>query len=103
MRRRKPGETSKRGYGTAHQRERKRWVGVVEAGSAFCSRCGGPIAPGSAWHLDHSDDRSRYLGAAHARCNVKAGSRKAARRSKRRAAIRHAQKGEARGVPRIWI
>jgi hypothetical protein len=42
----------------------------VEAGCVRCARCGELIKPGEKWHLDHDDfDRSRYLGASHARCN----------------------------------
>jgi hypothetical protein len=42
-----------------------------------CARCGLPIRPGEEWHLDHDDeDRGRYLGPSHARCNEKAAGRR---------------------------
>lgn len=51
---------------------------LVAAGRAVCCRCGRPIVPGSAWHADHTDDRSGYRGAAHAACNLRAAARKGA-------------------------
>jgi hypothetical protein len=71
-RRRNPlklGDTSARGYGTAHQRERAKWVPIVNASDAVCTRCGRPIMAGTAWDLDHTDDRRGYLGPAHRACN----------------------------------
>jgi hypothetical protein len=69
--------TTRRGYGTAHQRERKRWAQIVSEGGAACARCGGPIMPGSRWHLDHADgDRGRYIGVSHAYCNTTAPNRR---------------------------
>lgn len=74
--------TTEKGYGTAHQRARARVALKVKAGAAFCARCGGWIMPGSAWHLDHDETRSGYLGPSHAKCNERAGARKGnARRS----------------------
>lgn len=73
-----PGRTTLDGYGWAHQRARKRWAAVVNAGHATCTRCGIWIEPGTPWHLDHNDARTGYLGAAHATCNVIAGARKGA-------------------------
>jgi hypothetical protein len=68
-RRRKRGTTTQQGYGWKHQQERAAWAKTVEAGLAACARCGLAIDPVSeAWDLDHDDaDRSRYLGASHAR------------------------------------
>lgn len=67
--------TTARGYGTAHQAERKRWSPVVAAGQAWCARCGRWIAPGQPWDLDHAADRTAYLGPSHRRCNRSAGAR----------------------------
>lgn len=62
--------TSERGYGTAHQKLRKRLARTVNAGKARCARCGEPIIPGTPWDLGHIDhDRSRYAGPEHVRCN----------------------------------
>jgi hypothetical protein len=68
--------TTARGYGAMHQAERKRWAPLVEAGYADCCRCGFPIAPGTAFHLDHRDDKLGYLGVSHARCNLKAAAKR---------------------------
>jgi hypothetical protein len=54
-----------------------------------CTRCGRQIEPGQLWDLDHTDDRSGYLGPAHRSCNRSAGAvkgnraRGAVRRSSR--------------------
>jgi hypothetical protein len=63
------GRTTLNGYGWKHRQARK-WVKrIVEAGQAFYARCGGFIAPGEAFDLDHSSDRSYYLGPSHPGCN----------------------------------
>lgn len=72
-------KTSERGYGSAHQRERKRWAQAVEMGGVCCSRCGRPIEPATRWHLDHSDDRGGYRGPSHAYCNTVAANRRRGR------------------------
>ena len=61
--------TTARGYGAPHQRLRRAIAVQVDAGQALCTRCGQLIEPGSAWDLDHTDDRSGYLGPAHAAHN----------------------------------
>lgn len=63
-----------------HRAMRRALKAAVDAGRAVCCRCGRPIVPGTAWHADHNDDRSGYLGAAHARCNVRAAAIKGARK-----------------------
>jgi hypothetical protein len=91
-----PGKAARdvRGYGTAHERERRKWARVVACGNGVCCRCGEPIPAGTAsagWHLDHTDDRLGYRGIAHASCNLKAGAslggRRRARQRKARAAV----------------
>jgi hypothetical protein len=75
-----PGATTRRGYGGDHQRERRRWKVVVERGDGpACTRCGFPVLAHQAWHLDHSEDRTEWLGVAHRLCNLRAGGRKAHR------------------------
>jgi hypothetical protein len=68
----KRGTAEQRGYGADHQGERARLDPIVQAGEAFCCRCGGRIAPGSEWHLDHKPNRQGWLGPAHAVCNLRA-------------------------------
>lgn len=69
-------DTTGRGYGWRHQQARRRIAPLVASGSAVCTRCRTRIWPGQAWDLDHSDDRSRYLGPAHRSCNRRAGAEK---------------------------
>ncbi len=74
--------TAARGYGNEHQKMRKIVARQVERGEAMCARCGGWIAPGTPWHLDHDDlDRSHYIGPSHEVCNLRAARRRAAARS----------------------
>ena len=63
------GSRQQRGYDAAHDAERQRWAPLVDAGQVSCARCGAPIPPGTAWDLDHTDDRTGYLGPSHAGCN----------------------------------
>lgn len=64
------GSTTARGYGGAHQGLRKRWAQRIAAGGITCWRCGQPINPGDNFDLGHSDDdRSKYMGPEHPRCN----------------------------------
>jgi hypothetical protein len=51
--------TTEQGYGSAHQRLRRRWKRDVELGGVRCARCGFAIIPGEPWDLGHDDfDRS---------------------------------------------
>lgn len=72
---RERGTTTERGYGAEHQQLRADMQGTVIGQP--CARCGHMILPTDTWHLDHTDDRSGYLGPSHARCNVAAGGRAA--------------------------
>jgi hypothetical protein len=67
-----------RGYGAAHRKLRAGVARVVEAGEAVCARCGRPIRAGEDWDLDHSTDRTGYLGPSHRSCNRQAGARNGA-------------------------
>lgn len=57
--------TTARGYGAEHQRQRRMIAPLVAAGLATCARCGERILPGQHWDLDHTDDRTGYLGPSH--------------------------------------
>jgi hypothetical protein len=75
--------TTLRGYGTAHQAAGRRLEPLVRAGLAVCARCGEPLEAGEPFDLDHTDDRTGYLGASHVKCNRGAVSRDRARRVSR--------------------
>lgn len=67
--------TTERGYGRTHKALREAYALRVARGEVMCWRCGDVIAPGTAWHLGHDDDRTRYRGPEHERCNTAAGAR----------------------------
>lgn len=71
------GRTTARGYGNPHQKLRKALERKVASGGIRCWRCGELIRPGEAWDLGHDDDdRRRYRGPEHARCNRATASRR---------------------------
>ena len=68
----RPGRksTTDRGYGHRHQLARKALNQAVLSGGVLCARCGEPIEANEPWDLGHDDnDRSRYTGPEHRRCN----------------------------------
>lgn len=74
----RPGNTTERGYGWAHQKARATWKPKVDAGEVVCWRCHQLIQPGTPWDLGHDDgDRTQYRGPEHLRCNRNAGQAKA--------------------------
>ena len=84
-----PGETTARGYGTAHQALRTQWDSYVQAGDTYCHAaiCLEPsryIEPGSSWDLGHTPDRQAYTGPEHARCNRTEGARRGNRQRQAR-------------------
>lgn len=87
------GSTAARGYGTAHRRERARWVKRVDAGLVDCARCGQPIEPGRPWDLGHNDDRTGWTGPEHRICNRRVGGRNGATvtNTARRAVVRQSR------------
>lgn len=75
--------TTERGYGYAHQQERARWQQLIDRAhldgwGVDCVRCGEAVT--GDWHLDHNEDRSGYLGPAHATCNLSAAGKAGAHR-----------------------
>lgn len=66
------GTRQERGYGSGHDVERAKWVRIIDATGWPCARCEGRIQPGEDFHLDHTEDRSGYLGPSHAACNLSA-------------------------------
>lgn len=74
----KRGTPAQRGYGAAHRAKREMWQRRLDAGEkVHCARCGGALTPTQPWALDHSDDRTTYIGPSHKSCNDAAGGRAA--------------------------
>lgn len=79
----RPGKTTARGYGAAHQKLAARLLAQWHPGQP-CARCGQPMwqrwtrTPAgrrvSAIELGHTDDRTAYTGLEHAHCNRSAGA-----------------------------
>lgn len=79
----RPGPRSERGYDSDHESARRALLPF--AYGSPCPLCGQVMELGQPLDLDHTDDRSGYVGMAHARCNRRKGGRKAAaRRAERR-------------------
>lgn len=66
--------TTARGYGHQHQKARDEAMRTLLG--TPCTRCSEPVLAGQALALDHTDDRTGYLGLAHRHCNDVAGARK---------------------------
>lgn len=69
------GTKAERGYGPEHLVERAKWVRIINETGWPCGRCEGHIQPGQPFHLDHSDDRTGYIGPSHPHCNMSAAGR----------------------------
>ena len=73
------GSSRERGYGSDHRATREAWQSRIDAGDAIsCWRCG-VLLIGTAWHLDHTDDRTGYHGPACIACNLSAAGKAAHR------------------------
>lgn len=68
------GSTTARGYGKAHEQQRKAWAPKVRRGEAYCARCKGAIGVDDPWDLGHNEDRTAWTGPEHASCNRRAGA-----------------------------
>ncbi|OMC02162.1 hypothetical protein [Mycolicibacterium fortuitum] len=80
------GSTAQRGYGYQHKKLREQVKPLVDAGQAHCWRClanglspdEARIKPGEPWDLGHDDDdRTKYRGPEHERCNRATAGRQA--------------------------
>jgi hypothetical protein len=69
------GNTSDRGYGRAHEAQRRAWAPRVARGETTCAKCHAAILPSQAWDMGHTDDRTAWTGPEHASCNRSAGAR----------------------------
>lgn len=57
-----------------HKTLRKRALAALKSNPGQpCPRCGWPMWPSQQLDLDHTDDRSGYLGLSHRSCNRRAG------------------------------
>lgn len=80
---------AERGYGYAHQLQRRRVKPIVDRGEAYCharecledSRW---IQPGTPWDLGHTPDRTTWTGPEHRRCNRVEGASRGNRQRSRR-------------------
>jgi hypothetical protein len=70
------GRTTALGYGWDHQKRRQVVKQLLASQPLPCTRCPDLVYGWQKWHLDHAEDRSGYLGVAHAACNLRAGARK---------------------------
>lgn len=73
------GSRQARGYDRDHELLRKQWAPRVATGTVACARCSRTIRAGQAWHLDHKNDRTGYLGPSHDSCNLSAAGKAAHR------------------------
>jgi hypothetical protein len=85
-----PERTAARGYGAAHQAERRRLAPTVAQGEGWCTELvclmkTRWIRPGSPWDLAHDRASGGYLGPAHRRCNRAEGARFRNRRGRKTA------------------
>lgn len=67
--------TDQRGYDQQHKDLRGSWEPAVATGTVHCARCRQLINPTDDWDLGHTNDRSRYSGPEHSRCNRAAAAR----------------------------
>jgi hypothetical protein len=87
MARRYYGTTKQRGYSGPHQRLKKQWQPIVQAGQAWCHAiiCLKPtrwIPPGTRWHLGHTTDRSAWTGPEHEQCGIADANRRRSQRNR---------------------
>jgi len=68
------GSRQDRGYGPAHEKQRKAWAPRVRRGEVDCARCKLRIGPHEQWDLGHTDDRTAWSGPEHVGCNRRAGA-----------------------------
>ena len=78
------GTRQQRGYDATHDAERARWGRIIELQGWPCARCPERIQPGEDFHLDHTDDRTGYLGPSHVQCNLKAAGKASHKRGAKR-------------------
>lgn len=64
----KAATETERGYGKAHAKAREKARAEWQDGDP-CARCGGAMRYGTPVDLDHTDDRTGYLGLSHSSCN----------------------------------
>lgn len=62
------GSTAARGYGGMHQWQRAQALAAFTPGDP-CGRCRRPMLADDPLDLDHTDDRSAYIGLTHRWCN----------------------------------
>ncbi len=103
--RRKPlAPTVQRGYGQTHKR-RVKAERPLQVGKP-CARCGWPMERGQRLFLDHTDDRTGYLGWSHAKCDIAASNRRRAALARAQGLVkgrRRARPSRAEVEPQAWV
>jgi hypothetical protein len=97
-------KTVERGYGEPHRRKVK--AEREQQWGRPCARCGYPMVKGQRLFLDHTDDRTGYLGWSHASCDIAASNRRRAAAARAQGLVksrRRSRPSRAQAEPQAWV